>query len=96
MQTEEVIRASRLKGVVLDSKGAAIPHATVQVQAFGSSQTIVDTKADQQGQFSLPKLKPGHYWLGVSSYGFNLHIWDIEIKPRTGLKRLSITLSVGT
>ena len=75
VQTEEIVRASRLKGVVLDSNGAAIPHVTVQVQAFGSNQMIVNAKADEQGHFSLPKLKPGHYWLGVSSYGFNLHIW---------------------
>ena|SRR5690348_4425467 len=96
VQMEEIVRASKLSGVVLDPSGAAIPHATVQVQEHGSTHMAVDAKADDNGQFVLPKLKAGRYWLGVSSQGFNLHVWDIEIKPRAGLKRLPVHLSLGT
>lgn len=95
-QVEEVIRAARLEGDILDPSGSPIFHATVQIQAHNSAQMIVDEKADDRGHFITPKLKSGRYWFGVSSPGFNLHVWDVQIKRRAGLKKLTVKLSVGT
>jgi hypothetical protein len=96
VQVEEVVRAATLEGDILDPSGSAIPHATVQIQAHNSSQMIIDEKADYRGHFIIPRLKTGRYWLGVSSYGFNLHVWDIQIERRAKLKKLTVKLSVGT
>ena len=96
VQAEGVLLAAKLQGNVIDPSGSAIPHARIQVQRHNSERMITDTTADGRGRFSIPNLQPGRYWLGVSSYGFNLHIWDVQIEKRAGLKRLTVTLSLGT
>jgi hypothetical protein len=96
IQNEEIILAGKLEGNVVDPSGAAIAHAAIQLQKHDSEQMVVDTKADDKGHFSINNLPPGRYWLGVSSYGFNLHIWDVQIKRRAGTKHITVTLSLGT
>ena len=96
VQYSRPIRAASVTGTVLDVTGATIPGARIQLQLKGSESLLVDITADASGQFRLPKVSRGTYWLGISKYGFNLHVWDLRIVRFGGTKRLSPKLTVGT
>ena len=96
IQVSRPIRAAHVKGAVFDLSGANIPGARIQVQIQGSEALLVDINADENGRFKLPKLQPGVYWLGISSPGFNLHVWDLRIVRFGGTENLSPKLTVGT
>jgi hypothetical protein len=96
IQYSRHIRARSLKGTVFDQLGATVAEARIQVQRQGSDALVVDITADGNGQFRLPKLEPGAYWLGISKYGFQLHVWDLRIVRIGWLKVLKSKLSVGT
>ncbi len=65
------------------------------MQGQGSDVLVVDMTADEDGRFRLPKLNPGAYWLGISSYGFQLHVWDLRIVRFGWSKELKPKLSLG-
>lgn len=95
IQYSHPIQAKHLKITVFDPSSSTIEAATIQVQRLGSSTLLVDAKADGKGQFRLPQLEPGVYWLGISSSGFQLDVWELHI-VRFGLtKELKPKLSVG-
>ena len=96
VQYSDPIRARNLAGTVFDQSGATIAAARIQVQRQGSEALILDITADENGRFRLPKLEPGTYWLGISIYGFNLHVWDLRIVRFGWTKKLNPKLSVGT
>jgi hypothetical protein len=62
----------------------------------GQDTLVVDITADENGRFRLPKLAQGAYWLGISKYGFQLHVWDLRIVRFGWSKDLKPKLSVGT
>jgi hypothetical protein len=96
IQYSRHIRARNLKGTVFDQSGATVAEARIQVQRQGSDALVVDITADGNGRFRLPKLEPGAYWLGISKYGFQLHVWDLRIVRIGCSKALKSKLSVGT
>jgi hypothetical protein len=96
IQYSRHIRTRSLKGTVFDQWGATVAAARIQVQWQGSDALVVDITADENGRFHLPKLKPGTYWLGISKYGFQLHVWDLRIVRIGWSKDLKSKLSVGT
>lgn len=96
IQYSRRLRARSLRGTVFDRSGATVAAARVQVQRQGSDALVVDITADENGRFRLPKLEPGAYWLGISKYGFQLHVWDLRIVRLGWSKDLKSKLSVGT
>jgi len=96
VQYAHPVRATKLSGAVFDVLGAPLPGARVQVQIRGEETLLVDMTADNSGRFRLPKLRPGHYWLGVSADGFNLHVWDLRIVRLGWMKMLRPKLTIGT
>jgi hypothetical protein len=90
------LEASRIEGLVTDGHDGVFPNAQIQVQAKGRTDILLERIADQKGQFKLPALRPGQYWLGVSIRGFNLHYWDLTVKRGSGAKVLQVTLTPGT
>jgi hypothetical protein len=96
IQYSRHIRARSLKGTVFDQSGATVAHARIQVQRQGSDTLVVDITADENGRFRLPKLEPGAYWLGISKYRFQLHVWDLRMVRIGWSKDLKSKLSVGT
>ena len=91
-----LLRAVRVAGKVVDPTGALIPRARVQVQIQGHPEILRDIEADERGRSHLPHLQAGIYWLGVSSPGFNLHFWALQIDRHAGKQTLTVELSVGT
>jgi carboxypeptidase family protein len=96
IQYSRRIRARSVRGTVFDQSGATVAAARIQVQRQGSDAFVVDITADENGQFRLPELPPGAYWLGISKYGFQLHVWDLRIVRLGWSKKLKPRLSVGT
>ena len=90
------LSADRVTGTVVDLAGTAVPGAKIQVQVQGSEKILREIRATEQGTFRLPKLRPGVYWLGISSLGFNLHYWELRIVRREGPKAIRVELSLGT
>ena len=96
IQYSRHIRARKLGGAVFDQSGATVPAARIHVQRQGSDGLVVDITADANGRFASPKREPSAYWLGISKYGFQLHVWDLRIVRLGWSKNLTPKLSVGT
>jgi len=96
VQYSHPIRATSLRGTVFDQSSATVAAARIQVQRQGSDTLVLDIIADENGRFYLPKLEPGAYWLGISKYGFQLHVWDLRVVRFGWPKDLKPKLSVGT
>ena len=90
------LRDVHVTGLIVDSSGAAIPRARIQLQIQGSDKILRDAEADETGRFRLPRLPKGSYWLGISSPGFNLHYWELNIVHRARTTTLRVELSLGT
>ena len=90
------LQAANISGVVEDQGGAAIPHARVQLQVQRSGKLVRNIRADDHGRFTLSHLRPGDYWVGISSPGFNLHFWHLHVVRHGHNISLRAELSPGT
>jgi hypothetical protein len=85
----------KLSGVVVDTSGAAIAGATVQIRsAMGAVQTT--TQSDTYGSFITSGLAAGNYQLVVSSAGFETEEIPVTIGATEAPARLRIALAVGS
>jgi len=91
-----LLRAESVSGSVADPAGSAIPRARIQVQIQGDERILHDIVANEKGKFHLMSLRPGVYWLGISSPGFNLHFWELRVLRDAGAKTMRVKLSLGT
>ena len=89
------LAASTINMIVVDPSGVPL-RARVQVQTVGGDEIIIDRYTDDHGRLKLRGLRPGEYWLGVSSLGFNLHYWHLSESRLNAKKVLRIALSLGT
>jgi hypothetical protein len=62
--------AGTLNGVVTDSSGAIIPHATVTITLDGVSAAEHVVQADADGNYTATNLTPGTYTVTVAVSGF--------------------------
>src|ERR1700761_4715823 len=64
-----------INGTVVDSSGAAVPGATLELTDIGTSQGRTTTSSGQ-GYFNFPDLPPTNYKLEVSASNFQKYIFD--------------------
>lgn len=96
MVDEGSLKARRLRVLVLDPSGASISGARVQVQRKRKSGIFREFTTGEDGMARV-LIPAGRYWLGISSPGFNLHYWDLTIRPfGFAWTNLRIPLSLGT
>jgi len=83
-----------LRGTVTDPSGSVVPNAQVLIQELG---TNVERKlaTDENGNYEVPALKPGHYMVKVEIKGFRgFQAKDVLLDA--GLtRRFDVTLQVG-
>ncbi len=84
--------SAAIAGTVIDSTGAVVPGAKVEihnpVSAFDRSTTT-----DSSGNFIFPNVPFNPYHLSVTSAGFAPHAQDVEIRSSVPLN-VKVTLSV--
>ena len=59
-----------ISGIVLDSSGAVIPGATLQLTATEAGELVRSVESSEAGRFSLSFLRPAVYSIEVQSPGF--------------------------
>jgi hypothetical protein len=83
-----------LVGTVLDSSGAVVAAAEVQVKNTGSAETR-SVETDQKGEFTIPELAPGIYDITIAKAGFHaVRETGIELQLDQ-VARLQFHLEVG-
>ena len=68
-----------INGTVLDSTGAVVPNATVEIQN-PVSHFNRSTTTDGTGAFSFPNIPFNPYHLSVTGAGFASHAQDVEVR----------------
>jgi hypothetical protein len=84
--------STSITGVVVDSTGAVIPHATVEIQnpVSGYTQSAI---TDNAGKFSFPNVPFNPYHLTVTGEGFANYVQDVEVRSSVAVN-LTITMKV--
>lgn len=93
--TSEKAYNSQLSGTVLDTSGATIAGATVQVRRANGTVQIT-TQSDKNGSYAIPRLPEGKYLLVVSRPGFETKEIPISIESTEPPGPLGITLAVNS
>ena len=86
---------TQLSGTVVDTSGAAIAGATVQVRSANGTVQIT-TQSDTNGSFIISGLSAGNYRLVVSNPGFETKEIPVTIGTTEAPAPLSISLAVST
>ncbi len=76
-----VFAQKTLTGIIKDSKGAPVPHATVLIRG-----TKVGTSADENGRFSITPTIEAPFYIRVSSVGYkpqDFQIITVQDSPQT-------------
>ena len=85
---------SQLSGTVLDTSGAVIPGATVQVR--NANGLVRRTQSDTSGSFTISGLSAGSYQLIFSNPGFARKEIVVNIGATEAAAPLRISLAVGS
>jgi hypothetical protein len=80
-------------GAVLDSKGAPIPNAQVEIRVAGSSTAVRTVFADGSGNFTVASLPVNAYDMVVSATGFSTSKYNSVMVRLTETTRLNPSLS---
>lgn len=83
-----------LTGTVVDSSGAAIPGATVQL-TNPATNDVSNSKTNGAGNFSFPELPVGTYKLLVSAQGFSAQSLDNVVIEVSKVRDQKVKLNVG-
>jgi hypothetical protein len=85
--------STSITGFVVDSSGAVIPNATVEIRnpVSGFSRTAV---TDRAGKFTVPNIAFNPYHLTVTGQGFTPSTQDVDVRSTVPIN-LTITLKVG-
>ena len=89
------VERGSITGIVTDSKGGAIPDATVRVTEETTNQTIT-LQTDSAGEYTARNLNPGSYTIQVEKAGFESHVNKGFIIQVFQAARLDVALNVGT
>ena len=85
----------QLSGTVVDTSGAVIAGATVQVRS-ASGTVQMTTQSDKNGSFIVSGLSTGDYRLVVSSLGFETKEISVNVGTTEAPAPLRISLAVGS
>jgi outer membrane receptor for Fe3+-dicitrate len=85
----------QLSGTVVDTSGAVIAGATVEVRSANGAAQIT-TRSDKNGSFIISGLSSGNYRVVVSNPGFETKEIPVTIATTEASARLRISLAVGS
>ncbi len=93
LSAQEVAKPPQLSGTVVDSSGAAIAGATVQVRSENGT-VLTTTRSDSNGSFTISGLSAGNYRLVVSRADFGTKELPVTIGTTETQSALRISLAV--
>ena len=85
-----------LRGVVKDSSGASVPTAHITVTEIQTNIQVRALISDANGNYEVPDLKPTTYRVKADAPGFRSFIAQDVLLDAGQVRRLEITLEVGT
>ncbi len=85
-----------LRGVVKDSSGAFVPNAQVVVTEIQTNIQARTLLTDANGNYEVPDLKPTTYRVKADAKGFRSFIAEDVLLDAGQVRRVDITLEVGT
>ena len=88
-----VLRAQQITGTVVDSRGSAIAHASVEA-SNQSTGVSAQTTADEVGHFTLTGIAAGRYTLTLTATGFAATVQK-DVVASSAPRDISVTLTVG-
>src|SRR6185369_1651271 len=62
--------SGRISGMVIDTTGAAVGSADVELTLAGGQKALLTTRTSAEGIFNLIGVRPAEYDLSVSAKGF--------------------------
>jgi outer membrane receptor protein involved in Fe transport len=87
----------RVTGSVVDSSGASIPKATVNLSLHGGKRPLLTTTTNTQGLFSLETIRPEAYDISVEAPGFRPYkLENVAVDPSRTVDLPAITLTLPT
>ena len=69
-----------IQGRVVDTSGAAVPGATVEVLNIATG-VVTPTTTNEEGSYRVPFLNPGTYRVTVGLEGFSKFLSDVNSLP---------------
>lgn len=97
LTTAEAQVNGRLTGTVVDSSGATIPNAQVNLFLKGGETAIFTLTTNSDGRFDFAAVRPEYYRLKVESSGFaTVVLEDVKVDPGRETALPAITLGVAT
>ena len=86
---------SSIRGTVVDSAGAVIPGATIEITFFNGVR-VASVVSDENGRFAVRDLGPGEYVVTAALPGFNTATQRIRIAEGKDPAPLELRLDVGS
>src|SRR5579863_4024351 len=71
-------QTSTLSGTATDAKGKPIANATVSLKPAGTAPAT-EVHCDGDGNYSIPNLAPGDYWISASGDGLSSQLIKVTI-----------------
>jgi outer membrane receptor protein involved in Fe transport len=85
----------RVTGSVVDSSGASVPKATVNLLLHGGKRPLLTTTTNTQGLFSLETIRPESYDVSVEAQGFRPYkLENVAVDPSRTVDLRAITLTL--
>jgi hypothetical protein len=84
-----------LRGAVTDPTGLAVPGADITLTEIGTNGER-KLATDENGNYEIPALKPGLYRIKVEKAGFRAYQADNLLLDAGLIRRLEVTMQVGT
>jgi hypothetical protein len=74
--------SGRVSGSVVDSSGASVPDAQVDLYLAGGKKPLLSTRTAADGQYNFNGVRPANYDLTVDAKGFlKVTIGDLDVDP---------------
>ena len=93
--TAAAIKVSHLAGRIVDSSGAAIERAQIELlTASGNQKTVTNTVPDRAGHFYVNDVPNGDYQLRVSAVGFGPSQIPVTVSPGASEQQIQVSMNV--
>ena len=92
--TAPAVKVSRVAGHIVDSSGAAIDGARIELLNESGKQEVLSTVPDKAGYFYIKKIPEGNYELRVSAIGFGPSQMPVTVSIGASEQQIQVRMNV--